>query len=374
MMMNQTILCRRNASKELFSLLKKSKTDKFLLVCDRAFPFLKLSKEFANCPVPYVTFNQFTPNPVYEDVCKGVELFRKQGCDTIVAVGGGSTMDVAKCIKLFSGMDPGQNYLQQELEDNPIPLIAVPTTSGTGSESTRFAVIYYQGTKQSISSSGAIPQAVILDADVLDTLPLYQKKCTMLDALCQAIESWWSVNSTQESRMLSQRAVRMILDAMDGYLANRPEENETMLMAANLAGQAINITQTTAAHAMSYKLTSLFGLPHGRAVGVCLPYVWQYMLDHLEFCIDTRGQSYLLEILTEISREIGCDSPKDAPKRMADLYTALFQEEVPENFRMEELDLLVESVNTVRLKNNPVILSTEAIRSLYSWILNRRTL
>ncbi len=372
--MNQTILCRRNASKELFSLLKKSKTDKFLLVCDRAFPFLKLSKEFANCPVPYVTFNQFTPNPVYEDVCKGVELFRKQGCDTIVAVGGGSTMDVAKCIKLFSGMDPGQNYLQQELEDNPIPLIAVPTTSGTGSESTRFAVIYYQGTKQSISSSGAIPQAVILDADVLDTLPLYQKKCTMLDALCQAIESWWSVNSTQESRMLSQRAVRMILDAMDGYLANRPEENETMLMAANLAGQAINITQTTAAHAMSYKLTSLFGLPHGRAVGVCLPYVWQYMLDHLEFCIDTRGQSYLLEILTEISREIGCDSPKDAPKRMADLYTALFQEEVPENFRMEELDLLVESVNTVRLKNNPVILSTEAIRSLYSWILNRRTL
>ena len=142
-----------------------------------------------------------------------------------------------------------------------------------------------------------------------------------------------------------------------------------MLKAANLAGQAINITQTTAAHAMSYKLTSLFGLPHGRAVAVCLPYVWQYMLEHPEHCVDARGQAYLQETLADISREIGCSNPKDGPKRMAGLYTAFFQEEMPENFRMEELDLLATSVNPVRLKNNPVALSSEAIHSLYRGIL-----
>ena len=367
--MHQTILCRRNAAQTLFPFLEQCKTEKFLLVCDSAFSYLKLSKDFDRCPVPYVVFDQFSPNPLYEDVCKGVEMFRRRGCDAIVAIGGGSTMDVAKCIKLFSTLDPNKNYLKQKTEENHIPLIAVPTTSGTGSESTRFAVIYYQGDKQSISSLNAIPQLAILDGDVLDTLPIYQKKCTMLDALCQGIESWWSVNSTEESRMLSKHAVRLILDSMKGYLDNNPKGNESMLKAANLAGQAINITQTTAAHAMSYKLTSLFGLPHGRAVAVCLPHVWEYMLHHPEYCVDSRGASYVREILTDISEEIGCKDAADAPKQMQNLYNTLFDNEVSEGFRTEELHLLAESVNPIRLKNNPVFLNLEAIRFLYTHIL-----
>lgn len=363
--MNQSILCQRNGSEALFSFLEQCGAKKMLLVCDQAFPFLKLAKAFAACPIPYVVFDQFCPNPLYEDACKGVELFRKEACDAIVAIGGGSTMDVAKCIKLFCTMDSHENYLKQEFKENQITLVAVPTTSGTGSESTRFAVIYDHGMKQSISSPAVIPQLAILDADVLDTVSLYQKKCTMMDALCQAIESWWSIHSTEESRNLSKQAVQMILDAMDGYLNNQPEENEAMLRAANLAGQAINITQTTAAHAMSYKLTSIFGLPHGRAVAVCLPDVWQYMLCHPERCADPRGEAYLLVTLSDISRAIGCSNPQQAPKRMTDFYVRFFQKEEPENFRMEELDCIVESVNVARLKNNPVTLDKEAIRRLY---------
>ena len=367
--MSQLIIRCRNAAQALFPFFTTYQIKKFLLVCDRVFPRLKLAQPFQSCPVPYVIFDRFTPNPVYEDVCQGVELFRQQGCDAIVAVGGGSCLDVAKCIKLFSTMEPGQSYLTQDCKENHIPLIAIPTTSGTGSESTRFAVIYDRGVKQSIASPAAIPQLAILDADVLDTLPLYQKKCTMMDALCQAIESWWSVHATEQSQNLSRRAVHAILRAMDGYLANRPAENESMLQAANLAGQAINLTQTTAAHAMSYKLTSLFGLPHGRAVAVCLPHVWQYMLHHPEHCVDARGEAYLQNTLADIARAIGCRDPMDAPTRMAGLYTALFQSERPEHFRLEELELLTASVNPVRLKNNPVALSSPAIRSLYHAIL-----
>lgn len=102
----------------------------------------------------------------------------------------------------------------------------------------------------------------------------------MLDALCQGIESWWSVNATEESRKISQKAVAMILENLGGYLSGDQACADNMMIGSNLAGQAINITQTTAAHAMSYKLTSLYKIPHGRAAFVCLPYVWEYMIKN----------------------------------------------------------------------------------------------
>ena len=81
-----------------------------------------------------------------------------------------------------------------------IPFLAMPTTAGTGSEATRYAVIYYDGKKQSVTHDSVVPDVAILEPKVLKTLPLYQKKCTMMDALCQGIESWWSMNSTDESK------------------------------------------------------------------------------------------------------------------------------------------------------------------------------
>ena len=261
--------------------LKELGTRKYLLVRDSSYPYLSIRNYIDALPAPHVVFDGFSSNPLYEDVCKGVALFNREGCDTIVAVGGGSAIDVGKCIKLFSKMEPEQNFLFQGYKDTGVPLIAVPTTAGTGSESTRYAVIYYQGKKQSITHDSIRPPIAILDSSVLKTLPLYQKKCTMLDALCQGIESWWSVNSTQESKGYSRLAVETILENMDAYIRDNDEKAaEKILLAANFAGRAINITQTTAPHAMSYKLTSLYGLPHGHAVAMCLPEVWEYMLGH----------------------------------------------------------------------------------------------
>lgn len=163
---------------------------KVLLVKDSAYEFLGISDCFD--AYPHVEFAEFTPNPLYEQVVKGVELFNNNKCNCIVAVGGGSTIDVAKCIKLYCKMNPGENFLLQEKKDSQIPLYAVPTTAGTGSESTKHAVIYYEGSKQSISHESIIPNVVILEPSLLKSLPVYQKKCTMLDALSQAIESFWS--------------------------------------------------------------------------------------------------------------------------------------------------------------------------------------
>lgn len=372
---------------ELPRVLRETASRRVLLVVDASFPFLSIKREIESMAVPYVVFDGFTPNPLYEDVCKGVERFRAEECDTIVAVGGGSSIDVAKCIKLYSRMDSEICYLEQEYADSGVPMVAIPTTAGTGSESTRYAVIYYEGKKQSVTHPSIVPDYALLEPRVLVTLPAYQKRCTVMDAYCQAIESWWSVNSTELSRQLSRQALETLQQNIDHYVfgtqdAGRDAEVAAEVMrAANLAGQAINITQTTAPHAMSYKLTSLYHIPHGHAVAVSLPEVWEYMLQHLDLCVDPRGSAYLETVFTDIARTLRRDDPKqcidDFRNRMRqyDMLPPVPRNRV-ETWRVasvqdmrHDVSLLAKSVNPVRLKNNPVALSEPALRMMYEKIV-----
>lgn len=345
-------------------------SSKVLLVCDSSFPFLNIKEEIEHTDFSHVIFNEFTPNPLYEDVCKGVDLFQITKCDTILAVGGGSSMDVAKCIKLYCKMSKDSLYLDQDYKDTGVKLIAIPTTAGTGSESTRYAVIYYDGKKQSVTHDCIIPDMAILEPKVLKTLPLYQKKCTMLDALCQGIESWWSVNSTEESKILSKMAVETIMKWWREYIfENTDRSAEHIMEAANDAGRAICITQTTAPHAFSYKITSLYNLPHGHAVAVCLPEIWNYMIRNVDKCLDKRGKEYLQDIFVQISSSIGCN---DADGSIRKFYLMLNEMEMSQPLgkeRQKELDILSCSVNPIRLKNNPVGLDEMTIRCLYDKIL-----
>ncbi len=366
--MAQTIVAGAESHRKIGEILQKEGVTKFMLVCDSSFPFLSIKDYFSSLNVPFVVFDGFTPNPLYEDVCKGVRLFNAEGCDAIVAVGGGSTLDVAKCIKLYCKMDPKQNYLQQEYQDSGIPLIAVPTTAGTGSEATRYAVIYFEGKKQSVTHGSIIPNYAVLESGVLKTLPLYQKKCTLLDALCQGIESWWSVNSTEESMQYSKFAVQTIMQYKDAYIKeNSAEAAEKIMLAANYAGRAINITQTTAAHAMSYKLTSMYKLPHGHAVAVCLPWLWLYMNENTGACIDRRGEGYLKTVFLEIAKGLGEASVLDAIKAFSGLLCD-WQMPKPLLADVADLDILADSVNPVRLGNNPVALSRGTLYALYQKI------
>ncbi len=346
--------------------LKEVGSERYLLVCDASFPFLPIKDVFK----PAAVFDQFTPNPLYEQVCKGVELFNREQCDTIVAVGGGSTIDVAKCIKLYCRMNTAVNYLQQECKDSGIPLIAIPTTAGTGSESTRYAVIYYEGKKQSVTHESIIPNYAILESMLLKSLPLYQKKCTMLDALCQCIESLWSVNSTDESMVYAKNGLQMIMEHWQGYIEDNNEEDARyVMMAANYGGRAINISQTTAPHAMSYKLTSMYKLPHGHAVALCLPEVWMYMMEHPEECKDPRGVDHLEFIFEQLGRIMRCDSAEKGLMMFRTIISSLDMALPHGNDRKKEIDILVKSVNPVRLKNNPVPLTEDVIRQIYERIV-----
>lgn len=343
---------------------------KVLLVCDNSFPFLSIKDNIEQMEVPHVVFDQFTPNPLYEDVCKGVELFQKTKCDTILAVGGGSSLDVAKCIKLYCKMTKDKLFLEQECKDTGVKLVAIPTTAGTGSESTRYAVIYYDGKKQSVTHDSIIPDVAILEPKVLKTLPLYQKKSTMLDALCQGIESWWSVNSTDESIRVSKEAVETIMQWWHKYIfENSDTAAEHIMHAANLAGQAICITQTTAPHAFSYKITSLFKLPHGHAVAVCLPEIWEYMVSNIGKCIDVRGETYLLGVFWGIAKSMGCTDPIEAIAKFRQMMKVMeIRNPVTVN-KEEAMEALSTSVNPERLKNNPIKLDGFVINKIYNQIV-----
>ncbi len=342
-----------------------------LLVCGRSFEsFDALKQKLDTINVPIIRFSDFKPNPLYESVVKGVKLFREEGCDSIMAVGGGSAMDVAKCIKLFAGF-PGDgadgSWLKADNTPKDIPFIAMPTTAGTGSEATRYAIIYYNGEKQSVTNDSIIPDTVLFDANVLKTLPMYQKKATMCDALCHAIESFWSVSSTPESKDICRKAIRGILDNLKGYLDNTDEGNKGMLMAAYEAGRAINITRTTAGHAMCYKITSLLGCAHGHSVILCVRMLYPHMIESIEKCTDPRGKDYLRETIDELGRLLGGSDALSGAERLNEFFNEL-ELEVPAVTK-EQLRIMVDGVQTNRLGNYPVSLDTEDVRELYRKIL-----
>ena len=169
-----------------------------------------------------------------------------QRIDAFVAVGGGTVIDTTKLLRGLDGELP--------------PFLAVPTTAGTGAEATRFAVYYDHGKKMSADDVRYLPTDQLLIPEFTAAQTPYQRASTEFDAYAQAVESLWAVGATDESRVFARKA----LDLM--------ARGEQML-GSYWAGRAIDISRTTAAHALSYYMTANYGIPHGHAVYMMFPYV-----------------------------------------------------------------------------------------------------
>lgn len=369
-MLQQIIGTAQNEYVFLYEWLKKYSGSTIMLVCGNSFSNLTISKyvkKYAtDMKISVVIFKDFSPNPDYESIEKGVAIFNENNCAAIIAVGGGSAMDVAKCIKLYHSMESEICYLKQEILTNDIEIMAVPTTAGTGSEATKYAVIYYKGEKQSVVHESCIPQYVLFDPTVLITLNEHHRKASMLDALCHAIESFWSIHSTDESMRYSVQAIRMIRENVEGYLQNKSENNQRMMEAAYLAGKAINITQTTAGHAMCYKLTTLYGIAHGFAAAICTAYLWQYMIENIAKCTDSRGEEHLRKVFQEIAKALGDYDMHEAAKMFSQFVKDITGEVAFDN---KDLNLVINSANPIRLQNNPIKLEKEDIKNVYEKIM-----
>ncbi len=319
-----------------------------------------------------IRFSDFRVNPKLEDVKRGIALFRDGKFDLIIAVGGGTVIDTAKLIKTLA-VQKGrpESYIRAErsVETSSIPLVAVPTTSGSGSEATHFAVVYIGGKKYSLAHQSLLPEHIVLDPELTMTLSPYMTACTGLDALCQGVESFWSVNSTAESREDSRKAVKKVLDNLipavrEPNQANRRE----MAEAAYLAGRSINITKTTAPHAFSYFMTSRYGLAHGHAAALTLGQFirWNYPDEGKELS-DKRGRDFLKDIMDEVLSLFGAASAEEAAENVYALIENCGLDNRLESVGFkdsEEIGLFFDSVNLERLANNPVRIDARAIRKL----------
>jgi alcohol dehydrogenase class IV len=202
----------------------------------------------------------------------------------------------------------------------------------------------------------------LIDSEFSLSLPIKTKASACLDALCQAIESYWSVSSTAQSKTYAIKAIKMISLSYIAYISGSDmESRDEIAQAANYAGKAINITKTTAPHAISYTLTSKFDVPHGHAVALCIREFFKLNV------IKSEGDRDLQETMNDIFLAMGVDGSEQAKNKInsfmkfGDLETSFLKLGV---LNEESINLIVAKVNTERLMNHPVCLSESDIRSV----------
>lgn len=342
--LNQVDFCYKGAIENLSKILNSEKVTKALVFTGKkSYENIKSIMEKELNGVETIYYNNFSTNPKKEEIDIAIGDL-KENFDIIIAVGGGSVIDFAKAYRYYS-------------EPN-IKFIAIPTTCGTGSESTQFAVIYINGVKHSLDDKTILPNYTIVDSQFVENNPKYLKACTVMDAYCQAIESYWAVKSTDESKEYAKQAIKLCRDNIVSYVkTNKSKYAENMMLASHLAGKAINISRTTAAHALSYEFTSEHGIPHGHAVALSMVDVFKANQNISEnTCNDSRSINYVKQVLKEILTLININD--------FEVYWKHLAKEINLELDLTTLNILdrakiIKSVNIERLKNNPKDLSNE---------------
>jgi alcohol dehydrogenase class IV len=318
-----------------------------------------------------------TVNPKLDEIRRGLSVWSAERPSAVVAVGGGSVLDVAKLVGLLGPNAPGWDgspCLVGTSEWRGTPLIAIPTTAGSGAEATCFATYYAGGEKRSLAHPLLRPSHAIVDSRLTASLPPHVAAATGLDALAQAIESLWAIGATPDSTSLAEAALRLVLPCLgDLVRAPTPMLRERMARGANLAGQAINISRTTAAHALSYALTAELNLPHGHAVALVLPAVVRINArPGRRDVADPRGAGHLAAVIERILGILGCRDGEEAAgfleRQTAALGLATTIGRAPVGTTAIGL---AGRVNAERLNNNPVAISPREIAEIYQRLLPR---
>ncbi|MDR1742510.1 MAG: phosphonoacetaldehyde reductase [Dysgonamonadaceae bacterium] len=315
-------------------------------------------------------FYDFEKNPKIEDVKKGLSFLDECNPDLIIGIGGGSALDMAKLMRFFHSFEgdiAGGQYVNTK---SVIPLIAIPTTAGTGSESTHFAVVYRDSVKYSVAHDEMLPDAAIVYPPFTYSASPYLAACTGFDALSQAIEAWWNVNANPESDEYARKAIRLLWENLPPAVNLQPTEAKNKVAeGAHWAGKAINITKTTAPHAMSYAFTTLYGIPHGHAVALTFPFWAEINCRCSEKLLSEkltpdRYKSKIDELLKMLNFT-GNESVSDLFIRYITNLHLSFN--LPEDIDKEAV---LKKINLERLQNNPCKIDDSMARRVFDKLLS----
>jgi len=346
--------------------------DKVLLVTGRTFArkhgYIELlTSNMESAGVKVFVFDKVEENPSIETVESGSSLGRSLNVDIVVGFGGGSAMDAAKAIALLSAKGGSiKDYIHPYVvEDEILPIIAIPTTCGTGSEVTRYALLSDLTAKRKVVVAGypLIPKIAIIDPDVLKHLPVNLTIYTALDAFSHSIEAYWSKSSQPLSDMFALESMKIILRDLR-EASYKPEARDSLHYASLLGGLAINCAGTTVIHGLGYYLTTHHGIHHGLANSIFLPLAVKFNAPEIP--------DKILQLIGHLGFE--CENLNEAVNKLVEKIVKLETElEVPTNLRdlgvrRDEIDIFVANTMQYRrnLENNPRTVSEEDVRRFFT--------
>ena len=283
------ILSGAGAVKQLPALIQSKGFKNILVVTDGGITKIGLAKPLYDAldaqGISYVIYDGTQPNPTFDNIHAARDMYKKHNCEAIIAFGGGSPMDCAKaCAALIACPKKTLPQLRGLLKvghKSKMPtLFAVPTTAGTGSETTVAAVVTNPQTheKYAINDMVLRPKYAVLDPELTYGLPKHITSTTGIDALTHAVEAYLNNANTKETLDCAEKAVDLIFKNLktaydDG---KNTEARSNMLMASHLAGIAFTRAYVGYVHAIAHNMGGLYGVPHGLANAVILPYVLEY--------------------------------------------------------------------------------------------------
>jgi alcohol dehydrogenase class IV len=291
----------------------------------------------------WTLYDKVTPNPLKEQMFSGAEELKEAGADFVIAIGGGSPMDAGKAIAYYAG----------EKDGNILPIVAIPTTAGTGSEVTQYAILtdHEKQTKVSLASPSNFPKLALLDAKYTLTLSAATTVNTAIDALSHALEGMLSVKGNVLTDILAAEALRLIsalFPQLKKVAALTLAERQQLLYASTLAGMVIANTGTTGIHSMGYSLTYFQEIDHGRANGLVMP-------EFLRFVERSK-----LALVAEVLAAMRIDSVDDFAAVIADLLGE--REEISDDEFVKYSSIAIQAWS---IKNSPVVPSESDLIEIY---------
>ena len=311
-----------------------------------------------------VLFDKVTQNPLTTTAIEGAEFAKENGCDTVLAIGGGSIMDCAKAIAFLAVNDGDINdyIFNKKQSDKALPLLLIPTTCGTGSEGNGFAVLTNPetGDKKSLRCSAIIAKASIVDPECMMTMPKKVLASVGFDALCHSMEAYTSKISQPFTDALALYAMELIRDSLvDLYHGSEEKEKwEKITIASTIGGMVINQAGVTLAHGMEHPASGLKDIVHGQGLAALTPAIME---------ASYKGDLYKFG---KISQILGGTDASDCAEQVKALLTKLDM-----NLTLSDLGLTQEDipwmaencmkVSAASVANNPVVFTQEEIADIY---------
>ena len=323
--------------------------------------------------IPYTVYSGIKPNPTIENVVEGVESFKACGADSIIAIGGGSSMDTAKAIGIIIANPEFADVRSLEgvapTKNHAVPTIAVPTTAGTAAEVTiNYVITDVQKERKFVCvDENDIPEYAVVDPDMMSSMPKGLTASTGMDALTHAIEGYITKGAWEMSDMFHLEAIKLIAKHLRGAVENKPEDREGMSLAQYIAGMGFSNVGLGIAHSIAHTLGAHYDTPHGVACAMMLPIVMEYNEDFTGEKYREIARAMGVEDVDDMSQAEYRKAAVDAVKKLsADVGIPAVNEKV----REEDLDVLAADAYADACRpGNPRDTNEAELKELYKKIM-----